>query len=87
MSAPASRVVCRNNNHYPLTQEHFLTPSTRCHTHLFGGLGLNGNQERQYISSLKVAALNCHLVDIGDDTDNWRSRIVVYAGSALTLSR
>ena len=22
-------------------QEHFLTPSTRRHTHLFGGLGLN----------------------------------------------
>ena len=48
---------------------------------------LSLNPERQYISSLRLAALNCHLVDNGDDTDDWRSRIVVYAGSALTLSR
>ena len=27
MSASASRMVCRNNNHYPRCREHFLTPS------------------------------------------------------------
>ena len=48
---------------------------------------LGVNPERQYLSSLKLAALNCNLVDIGYDTEDWRSRIVVYAGSALILSR
>ncbi len=33
-------MVCRDNNHYPRCREHFLTPSTRRHTHPFGGLGL-----------------------------------------------
>ena len=47
----------------------------------------NVNQQRQYINSLKLAALNCRLLDKGDDTDDWRSRILVYAGGALTLSR
>ena len=40
MGAPASRMVCRHNNHYPRCREHFLTPSTRRHTHPFGGLGV-----------------------------------------------
>ena len=40
MSDPASRMVCCNNNHYPRCREHFLTSSTRCHAHPFGGLGL-----------------------------------------------
>ena len=40
MGAPASRMVCRSNNHYPRCREHFLTSSTRRHTHPIGGLGL-----------------------------------------------
>ena len=40
MGAPASRTVCRYNNHYPRCREHFLTPSARPYTHRFGGLGL-----------------------------------------------
>ena len=39
-------MVCRDNNHYPRCREHFLTPSTRRHTHPFGGLGVKGLQER-----------------------------------------
>ena len=31
-------MVCCNNNHYPRCQKHFLTSSTRRHTHPFGGL-------------------------------------------------
>ena len=45
MGAPASRMVCCNNNHYPRCREHFLTPSVHCHTHPFGGLGLKGSYE------------------------------------------
>ena len=40
MGAPASRMVCRSNNHYPRCREHFLTHSAHRYTHLFGGLGL-----------------------------------------------
>ena len=40
LGAPASGTVCRYKNHYPRCREHFLAPSTRPHTHLFGGFGL-----------------------------------------------
>ena len=40
LGAPASMTVCRFNNHYPRSQEHFLAPSTRRHTHPFGGSGV-----------------------------------------------
>ena len=46
MGAPASRVVCCNNNHYPRCREHLLTSSTRCRTNLFGGLGLKRLSDR-----------------------------------------
>ena len=44
MGAPVSRMVCCYNNHYPRCREHFLTPSSRCQTHLFGGLGFRDDE-------------------------------------------
>ena len=35
--------VCVSKTIIPEAQEHFLTPSARRDTHLFGGLGLNGD--------------------------------------------
>ena len=39
---PVSGWVCVSKTIIPEAQEHFLTPSAGRHTHLFGGLGLDG---------------------------------------------
>ena len=50
MGAPGLGSVWRFTNHYPRSQERFLTPSARLPAHLFGGLGLTDYSYHAFIT-------------------------------------
>ena len=66
-------MVCRNNNHYPRSREHFLTPSAHRHTHLFGGSGLKKDQVLDLVEEgLKARAISEELgIDV-ETVQRWR---------------
>ena len=74
MGAPCYGLVFVLKNHYPRSRENFLIPSSRRHTHPFGGLGFRRalSQVGRRMARLLMKSATARLGVVGSNHDRLR---------------